>query len=111
MTLTDDAVLCLALYVALKYSEIVPLYDDFRSKAPLIFSEHTANAVSCSTTSLCLMTGQVPLSRCQGGGVRNGKFFLIASQVCKGAGLPSKQNFFFLSSVDILLRAKRFNIF
>lgn len=39
-----DAVLCLALHLGLKCSEIVPSYDDFRSKAPLVFSEHMANA-------------------------------------------------------------------
>lgn len=31
-------------YLGLKCSEIVPLYDDFRSKAQLVFSEHMANA-------------------------------------------------------------------
>lgn len=43
VTLTGDLVLCLALYLALQCSEIVPLYDDFESKAPLAFSEHMAS--------------------------------------------------------------------
>lgn len=43
MTLTGDLVLCLALSLALKSSEIVPLYDDFESKAPLAFLEHMAS--------------------------------------------------------------------
>ena len=46
-----------------------------------------------------------------GAGGRNGKFFLVVSQVCKGAWLPCKQNFFLLLGVDISLRAKRLNIF
>lgn len=43
------------------------------------------------------MAGSGPLlagaKNARGGG-RNGKFFLIVSQVCKGAELPSAANFF-----------------
>lgn len=59
------------------------------------------------------MAGQVPLSRCQEcQGVAEGmESSSLLFHRCKGAELPSKQNFFLLPGVDISLRAKRLNIF
>lgn len=45
--------LCLALHLSPKYSEIVPLYNDLGNQAPLAFSQHMDDG--------CVMFTQKPV--------------------------------------------------
>lgn len=103
MTLIADSILCLALYLSLRYPESVPLDNDWRNQAPLAFSEHVADG--------CVVFNQKPvfdvLAAGHGEGVENSSSLFL--QISQKLWAALWVEFPFPPKCKCFIRARRFN--